>query len=106
MGDHFIPALVQKGFGSLGCRLKGGKDFPFLLLPVGIEGFILKNQKEPSGYCFSGTSVLDKLDVVTLQLLTMRIGFPLQLQPGLLQMLIDVCFFGDHLDLEFDRADL
>ena len=55
MGDHFIPALVQKGFGSLGCRLKGGKDFPFLLLPVGIEGFILKNQKEPSGYCFSGT---------------------------------------------------
>lgn len=45
MGDHFIPALVQKGFGSLGCRLKGSKDFPFLLLPVGVEGFILKIRK-------------------------------------------------------------
>ena len=37
---------------------------------------------------------------------SLALGFPLQLQLGLLQMLIDVCFFGDHLDLEFDRADL
>ncbi|CDE18785.1 unknown [Dorea longicatena CAG:42] len=50
--------------------------------------------------------MLNELDIIPLQFLTVGICFPFQLQPGLLQMLIDVCFFGDHLDLEFDRADL
>ncbi len=105
--NHFIPALAE----IIGCGMDGGLQrtdgLPFLVCaPCVPPGFIFKDQEEPACDRFTGTDLLDELQVIFLHEQALFIGFLRHLPAYCVHVAPDICPAGQYLELELYGAYL
>ena len=104
---HFISALAQ----VVGCGMDGGLQgtdgLPFLVrMPCVPPGFIFKNQEESARHRFTGTDLLDELQVILLHEPALLVGFQCHLPAHRIHVAADIRPAGQHLELELYGAYL
>ncbi len=102
MGNNLIPTLPEVIACGTGSCLEGRYGF-FLLMPRLVPGNgSYSNTKEAPGNGLPGAQLTNKLQIIFLKC-PAGIRFLSQFFPNHIQVPIDICPFGECLDLDFDR---
>ena len=105
-GNDLVPALTQIVACCMDSSLQGSHGVAFLIFSGIAPGLMLKDKKKTAGDSFSGTDLLNELQVVLLHQTALFIGFHFHFPTYRFHMQIDVCTAGKYLELHPDGADL
>ena len=105
--QHLVSALLEVIDRSTGGCLQRGDSFLFLVATFpACPGLILKYHEKATCGSFSGTDLVNEVQVVLLQQTAVCICLLCHLLLHDLSVPVQVSAFGDDFDLHFDRADL
>ena len=106
MRNNHIIAVLEVLPSSPGSSFQSGNNLCVVTFPVIVGWLIFKDDEEPACDCLAGPNRFDEVVVVLLELPAFGVILTIHIPLNGIEVLADVSFLGEYLDLELHRADL